>query len=202
LWNWINNNGISFVFDKSDWEIVEDVFSWGYQTGMIFRRSIYGFCNGQFTDINFDQVDIGIHITDTQLFGIFFSNLNLANGGSGTNRIGILGRKVNISIIADAIVVIRGASFWGDFEQDILWTHPGLISISDSLLTSWNHSKTGIEIQAGKAMINNNYFQDKIGTAITVGEKADHVTVTNNQLNGNTLNIVSKPTILVANNLP
>jgi hypothetical protein len=202
LWNWVNNNGITFVFDKSDWEIVEDVFSWGYQTGMIFRKSIYGSFNGQFTDINFDQVDIGIHITDTQLFGLFFSNLNLANADGGANRIGILGRKVNSSIIADAIVVIRGASFWGNFEQDILWTHPGLISISDSLLTSWNHSKSGIDIQAGKAMINNNYFQDKIGTAITVSEKADHVTVTNNQLSGNILNIVSKPTILVANNLP
>jgi hypothetical protein len=50
-------------------------------------------------------------------------------------------------------------------------------------------------------MINNNYFKDKIGTAITVDDHADRVTVTNNQLTGNTLNIVSKPTVLVANNL-
>jgi hypothetical protein len=76
-----------------------------------------------------------------------------------------------------------------------------LISISDSLFIAWNATKPCIEIQAGRAMINNNYFKDNIGNAITIGDNAERVTVTNNQLTGNTLNIVSKPTILVANNL-
>ncbi len=201
LCEWVNNNGISFIFSKSDWEIVEDVFSWGYQTGMTFRKSVYGACNGQFTDINFDEVDIGIEVSYTQLFGIFFSNLNLAGRGGGSNRIGILGRHDNGSYTDDAAIVIRGASFWGKFEQNVVWFHPGLISISDSLLTAWNHSKSSIDIQAGRAMINNNYFKDKIGNAITVGNNVDRVTVANNQLTGNTLNIVSKPTVLVANNL-
>jgi hypothetical protein len=201
LLDWVNNNGVAFIIEQTDWEVVEDVFSWGYQTGMVFRKSIHGACNGQFRDINFDQVDIGIDISHTQLFGIFFTNLNLANAGGGSNRIGILGHRVNISTTVDALVDIRGASFWGQFEQNIVWSHRGLISISDSLFIAWNQTKPCIEIQRGRAMINNNYFKDKIGNAITVSDNADHVTVTNNQLTGNTLNIVSKPTILVANNL-
>jgi len=51
-------------------------------------------------------------------------------------------------------------------------------------------------------MINNNYFKDNIGNAITVDENADHVIITNNQLTGNTLKVVTKPTVLVVNNLP
>ncbi len=199
---WINNNGITFIFQRTDWEIVEDVFSFGYHTGMVFSASIYGSCNGQFTDVNFDQVDIGIDVSYTQTEGILFSNLNLANAGGGNIRYGILGRQVNGTRVNDASVVIRGASFWGHFVQNIVWNHPGLISISDSLFIAWNLTKPCIDIQAGRAMINNNYFKDDIGNAITVGENADRVTITNNQLTGNTLNIITKPNILIANNLP
>lgn len=102
----------------------------------------------------------------------------------------------------DVAVVIRGASFWGRFQQHILWSHPGLISISDSLFRQWNVTSSAIEIQQGRAMINNNYFTNNIGNAITISENVDKVIVTNNQFNNNTLNIVTKPTVLVANNLP
>ena len=198
---WINNNGTTFIFQRTDWEIVEDVFSFGYHIGMRFDKSIYGSCNGQFTDINFDQVDIGIDVSFTQTEGILFSNLNLANAGGGSIRYGILGRNANGSHSSDATVVIRGASFWGHFEQDIVWNHPGLISISDSLFIAWNQTKPSIDIQTGRAMINNNYFRDSIGTAITISENVDRVTITNNQLTNNTINAPSKPNILVVNNL-
>jgi hypothetical protein len=169
---------------------------------MLFDKSIYGSCNGQFTDINFDQVDIGIDVAFTQTEGIIFSNLNLANAGGGSIRYGILGRNGNGTRVNDASVVIRGASFWGHFEQNIVWAHPGLISISDSLFIAWNQTKPCIDIQAGRAMINNNYFKDSIGNAITIGDNADRVTITNNQLTNNTINVIPKPTILVVNNLP
>ncbi|UJR22831.1 hypothetical protein I4U23_025861 [Adineta vaga] len=202
LWNWVNNNGITFLFQRTDWEIVEDVFSWGYQTGMAFRASAYGACNGQFTDINFDNVDVGIDVSYTQPWGIVFSNLNLANAGGGSHRIGILGRALNGTKPTDAVVVVRGASFWGLFQQHLAWSHAGLISISDSLFSQWNKTSPAIQIQYGRAMINNNYFGDNIGNAITISRDADRVTVTNNHLNGNTLDIVAKPSVLVANNLP
>ncbi|CAF1230004.1 unnamed protein product [Adineta ricciae] len=202
LWDWVNNNAITFLFQRTDWEIVEDVFSWGYQTGMAFRTSSYGACNGQFTDINFDNVDIGIDVSYTQTWGILFSNLNLANAGGGSNRIGILGRAVNGTRPTDAAVIVRGASFWGLFQKHLSWSHVGLISISDSLFNNWNKTSPAIEIQAGRAMINNNYFSDKIGNAVNVSLGADQVTITNNHLNGNSLEVASKPSILVANNLP
>jgi hypothetical protein len=202
LINWVNNNGITFLFERTDWETVEDVFSWGYQTGMAFRASAVGACNGQFTDINFDNVDIGIDVAFTQTWGILFSNLNLANAGGGSNRIGILGRTVNGTKPTDAAVVVRGASFWGQFTQHVLWAHPGLISISDSLFSHWNKTYSAIDIEQGRAMINNNYFGDDIGIAITVAQGAEKVTVTNNHLNNNAVNAVTKPTVLVTNNLP
>ena len=199
--DWINNNGITFIFQRTDWEIVEDVFSFGYHTGMLFDKSTYGSCNGQFTDINFDQVDIGIDISYTQTEGILFSNLNLANAKGGTTRVAIVGRSGPGVHAKDATVVIRGASIWGHFEQCLVWDHPGLISISDSILADWNQTKPCIHIQSGRAMINNNYFKDSIGNAITVDTNADRITITNNQLTNNTLDVATKSTFLVANNL-
>jgi hypothetical protein len=201
LLDWVNNNGITFIIERTDWEVVEDVFSWGYQTGMAFRKSKYGACNGQFRDINFDQVDIGIDISFTQLYGIFFTNLNLANAGGGSNRIAILGHG-NATNTTDASVVIRGASIWGHFVQSIVWMHPGVISVSDSLFIQWNQTKPCIDIQSGRAMINNNYFRSTNGTAVTVDENVNGVTITNNQFSGNTMNVVPKPNVLVADNLP
>lgn len=201
LWQWVNNNGVTFLFLRTDWEVVDDVFSWGYQTGMAFQASSFGACNGQFTNINFDNVDIGIDVSYTQPWGILFSNLNLANADGGSNRIGILGRAVNTSRPTDATVVVRGASFWGQFNRNVMWSHPGLISISDSLFNSWNKTFPAIDIERGRAMINNNYFADEIGTSIRVTKEADRITVTNNQLTGNPMEIASKSTILVANNL-
>jgi hypothetical protein len=201
LWNWVNNNGITFLFQRTDWEVVEDVFSWGYQTGMAFRASATGACNGQFTDINFDNVDIGIDVSFTQTWGLLFSNLNLANAKGGSNRIGILGRAGNSTAPTDAAVVIRGASFWGWFTNHILWSHPGLVSISDSLFSHWNESFSAIEIQRGRAMINNNYFSDNIGNAIIISDGTEKATVTNNHLNNNTINAPARASVLVANNL-
>jgi len=117
------------------------------------------------------------------------------------NKIGILGRLVNDTKPLDVSVTIRGGSFWGEFQQNIHWEHDGLISISDSLFKHWNSSSSAITIERGRAMINNNYFTDNIGNAITVLNTVDKVTITNNQFNNNTLNVVTKPTVLVANNL-
>jgi len=76
---------------------------------MLFRGSTYGACNGQFSNVNFDNVDVGIAVygsisllsflrlshsiynTGTWPYGIMFSNLNLANAGFGTTRAGIVG---------------------------------------------------------------------------------------------------------------
>ncbi|CAF4369188.1 unnamed protein product, partial [Adineta steineri] len=89
------------------------------------------------------------------------------------------------------------------YTSEPYWSpkHAGLISISDSLFSMWNKTSTCIEIQRGRAMINNNYFGDDIGNAMNISHDADKVTITNNQLNGNRLISVTKKTILIANNL-
>ena len=45
----------------------------------LFRESKAGATNGQFSNINFDNVDVGLALYSSQLYGLMFSNLNIAN---------------------------------------------------------------------------------------------------------------------------
>jgi hypothetical protein len=40
LQNWISDNGFSFVFYRTDWEVVQDIFSIGYHVGALFAMSV------------------------------------------------------------------------------------------------------------------------------------------------------------------
>jgi len=79
---------------------------------MYFTGSSAGSTNGQFSNINFDNVDVGIVFNNTQQYGAIFSNLNIANAGNGNRHIGILGVSGGSSH-----AIIRGASFWGSINQ-------------------------------------------------------------------------------------
>lgn len=51
-------NATAFIFQRTDWEVVNDIFCWGYKTGILFSASKDGGMNGQMTDIDLDAVDV------------------------------------------------------------------------------------------------------------------------------------------------
>ena len=74
LQQWVSANGATIVLARTDWEVVEDVFSWGYSRGLKLMSSgqldpktnvSIGASNGQCTDIQFDAVDIGVEVLAT-----------------------------------------------------------------------------------------------------------------------------------------
>ena len=122
--------------------MVDDVFSWGYARGLkLVASSVLdpktnqsiGASNGQCTDVQFDAVDIGVEVQQTDPYGWFFSNLNLANAGWGEHATGIV-----CGASCSGNVVVRGASFWGAFHQAVSWNGTtdtltdNFFSISDS----------------------------------------------------------------------
>ena len=192
-----HGNAVAFLFQRTDWEVVEDVFSWGYQTGAQFSASKSGAMNGQITDANFDNVDVGLDLYATKPWAIHVSNLNIANAGAGSNRIGIWAHSgqtgVNLSV--------RNASFWGSLEQAVRWESSGALSSSDARMDGWNGQNPAIDIVGGRAMVHDNFFQDAIGIAIHVGPNTGRVMITGNELAGNTLQLQG-PSTLSANNHP
>jgi hypothetical protein len=189
-------NGVSFNFMRTDWEVVQDIFSWGYDIGARFSASTNGAMNGQMSNVNFDNVNIGLQLIATQPYAIHISNLNLANAGGGTNRIGIQSLSGG-----NCDLDVNGASFWGSFNQCISWNCGDLLSVSNARFLNWNPAFPAVDIESGRAMLQANFFEDVIGTAIHVGTNTDRVMIVGNELTGNTVSLQG-PRTLSINNQP
>lgn len=188
-------NAVSFDFMRTDWEVVQDIFSWGYSIGARFRASASGSMNGQMSNVNFDNVDVGLQLSATQLYAVHISNLNIANAGGGTKHIGIQG------LAGNAGLNVNGATFWGALYQPVSWANSGLLTVSSARFLSWSASLPCIQISNGRAILQGNYFTDNIGTAISVTPTTQRAMVLGNMLCGNTVNLNAAITTS-ANNQP
>jgi predicted RNA methylase len=188
-------NAVTFDFMRTDWEVVQDVFSWGYAIGARFRASANGSMNGQMSNVNFDNVDVGLQLINTQPYAVHISNLNIANAGGGTNHIAIQG------LPGSSGLNVNGASFWGSLYQPVSWNNSGLLTLSNARFLSWASTLQAIDIISGRAILQGNYFTDNVGVAIRVGTGTDRVMILGNMLVGNTVNS-SGPDTYSANNQP
>ncbi len=188
------SSGVTFDFMRTDWEVVQDIFCWGYSIGARFRASAHGAMNGQMSNVNFDNVDVGIQLTDTQPYAVHIANLNIANAGAGTNHIAIQSLSGG-----SCQLNVTGASFWGSLRQCVSWNCAGLFSISNARCLSWDSTLPAMDILGGRAMIQANFFTDVIGTAIHVGTNTDRVMIIGNELAGNSLSLQG-PLTLSTNN--
>lgn len=205
------------IFQRADWEVVEDVFSWGYHVGIELSASKYGAMNGQMTDVNLDNVDIGLDVHATQPYAVHISNLNVANGGAGTYHIGIWGHDGERQAALD----VRGASFWGFIKQSLCWENAGTVSLSDSRLLPWNLDQPMVDLSGGNAILHDNIFQpyrqvhmkhywsyDPVpakegAVAVRIGSTVNDVTIHGNQLNGNRIEKNAKGrSVLIDDNQP
>lgn len=188
-------NAVGFHFQRTDWEVVEDVFVWGYAVGARFSASSDtaqgpgGGMNGQFTNVNFDNVDVGLELLATQPYAVFVSNLNVANAGAGTRRIAIWARGGHSEL------TVQNASFWGTLEQAVVWDSAGAIMLTGSRFITWNGNKYAIEVVRGNAMVQGNYFQAAGTRAIHVWPSSGRVMITGNELNGNTVLLQGSQTL-------
>ena len=186
---------VTFDLMRTDWEVIQDVFSWGYAIGARFRASANGSMNGQMSNINFDNVDIGLQMIATQPYAVHISNLNIANAGGGTNHIGIQG------LPGSSDLNVNGASFWGSLRQPVSWNSSGLLTLSNGRFLSWDATLPAIDILTGRTILQGNYFTDSVGTAIRVRSTTDHAMVLGNMLVGNSVSLSGAHTTS-ANNQP
>ncbi len=206
IFDFTEANAVSFIFERADWEVVENIFSWGYHVGLQLSASKDGATNGQMTDVDFDGVDIGIDARATQQPGVTISNLAIANDNRGTSKIAIWGRGagdgasqsrvlngVSVTEPTSVVLFVRGGSFWGQLNRTIKWENDGYVSLSDSRLVPWSLNGPMIEILSGQADIHDNTFTiypevvkgAGPGEAVKVGRNAGSVSIHDNQLNGN-----------------
>src|SRR5258708_34762617 len=112
--------------------------------------------NGQMSNVNLDNVDIGLQLIDTQPYAVHISNLNIANAGGGTNHIGIQG------LAGNAGLNVNGATFWGALYQPASWANSGLFTLSKPPFLSLGASLPLIPNSWRPPLLQQQYFPDKL----------------------------------------
>jgi len=203
----------AFIFQRTDWEMVENIFCWGYRVGIELSASKDGAMNGQMTNVGLDAVDIGILARDTQGPGVAFSNLSIANDNNGKDHIAIWGQEGeknsgNRVITGTAFLYINGGSFWGHWIRVVKWETPGVITLASSRLAPFRLNGPMIEIVAGQATIHDNTMamypgvKAAKGIAISLGPQVESVIVHHNQLNGHSIVNQAGERATITNNQP
>lgn len=206
-------NATAFIFQRTDWEVVDNVFCWQYHVGIEFSASREGAMNGQMSNVGLDAVDIGILARDTQGPGIAFSNLSIANDNNGKDHVAIWGQPgdtdtSNHVTTGKAFLYITGGSFWGHWNRVVKWESRGTISMSQSRLAPFRLNGPMVEILTGQAMIHDSTMamypgsKPTEGVAISLGPNVDKVIVHDNQLNGHRISNQAGDRAMVANNQP
>jgi hypothetical protein len=90
---------------------------------------------------------------------------------------------------------------WGSLYQAVSWANSGLPTLSNARFLSWSSSLPCIQVSSGRAILQNNYFADNLGKAISVSPTTQRVMVLGNMLCGNTVSLNAQTTTS-ANNQP
>lgn len=203
----------AFIFQRTDWEMVQNIFCWGYRVGIEFSASKDGAMNGQLTNVGLDAVDIGILARDTQGPGVSFSNLSIANDNNGKDHIAIWGQEgirdaENRVITGASFIYINGGSFWGVWNRIVKWETSGVLNLANSRLTPFRTNGPMVDILDGQVTIHDNtisaYPRVRLapGVAVRIGPAAGSVIVHDNQLNGHLIEDASGGRATIHGNRP
>ncbi len=191
-------HGTAFDFRLAKDEVVKGVLEIGFRTGMHFMTSPPTDCttglpcgasSGTMTDINFDTTGISLDISSTDAAGWKIDGVNSV-GDVGTYPIAIWHQGPSY-----AKMDISNAAFWGGHAsgdtwvglyQILRWDGIGDIALSSSNMLHQNPNTPAVDIRAGTAVIDGNYFGEGVGVAIASSGGAK-VTATGNQMIGNTV---------------
>jgi len=199
--DYTTTHGVTFIFQRTDWEVVEDIFCWGYKVGVEFSAREHSGMNGQMSNVNLDNVDIGLDAIETQKYAVHISNLNVANAGAGTEHIAIRGRSSGKA----ADIAVRGASFWGKLNQAVRWENPGTLSIGDSRVLEWTGAGPVLEFLAGRGLVHDNVFSRRkkvTAPALRVGPQVELVDFHDNFLSANQVVNDARGKARIRNNQP
>lgn len=142
-YQWMNRyGGVSMRLFRSDWQVVDDFFSYGYSIGIQFLRGSTGVTNGLFSNIQIDAAGVPLDIYEFSEVGLQFSNCNLVATHSPFAGDPRFAHQVTIPIWAHAkpplgtptipTIMMNNCSIWGDLSTVVLWEHPGELLLSGS----------------------------------------------------------------------
>lgn len=179
---WINLNGTAFEFARTDWEYVTNTFCFGYGVGYKFSETKAGSANGNFLGIGADCCERAVLVEQCQPPGLLITNGEFVGRWSSQNAI-----TLEVAEKTQGKVSLSNCSFWGPIDTCVVMRAPKAQFTANACnFVHWDcrlDGSPGIDVQAGRAIIQGCTFEDRDLT-VRVGKKAASVIILGNQAEG------------------
>ncbi len=174
------NNGVSFIFGRTDWEYVLNTFCFGYKIGYHFIRTKSGLTNGNFLGIGADGSQFPVVIEDCYPYGLLITNGEFVSLGREDSA------YITITNTNTGVANFQNCAFWGAPAQLAKIEGRGTIGFNGCNFVNWDfgkYKKYGIECLGGNLLINGCNF-NRTGNQIKLGRDVFSAVITGNRFAG------------------
>lgn len=178
--DWLWKNGEAFIFARTDWEYVLNVFCFGYGTGLRFIAGKDGSCNGNFLGVGVDAANIAVLVEESQQPGLLFTNGEFVAFAADKPA------EIVIKKSHKGVVQFNNCAYWGSSDQIARIDGTGTVSFTGCNFNHWdrqNKKIPAIELYGGNLLVNGCNFAGA-GPQLSLRGTANSAVFLGNHLGG------------------
>lgn len=147
IYDWQRQNGIGFVFGRTDWHSVLNTFCFGYAVGYRFIETPKGFCNGSFVGIGADDCHTCLQVDQSAPFGLLITNGQFV-AMHGPDPAGLRVGSGNTGLVR-----LINCSFWGPARRIAAVEGSGTVAFGDCNFQEWDPAQPALDVRGGHLMV-------------------------------------------------
>lgn len=180
LFEWQKQNGVGFIFGRTDWHYVLNTFCFGYNIGYKFIETKKGVTNGNFLGIGADDCRTSVVIEQSAPMGILITN------GEFVSIDGPDPTMVRVTDTHKGSVRFVNCAFWGPCNRIAVVDGKGTVGFSDCTFVHWSMGRPdcyAIEAEGGSILVRGCEFQQN-KAQVRLGKNVARAVITDNLITG------------------
>ena len=137
VYQWQVENGVGFIFGKTDWHYVHNTFCFGYNVGYKFIKTEKGSANGNFLGIGADDCYTALAVEESAPMGLLITN------GEFVSFHGPDPTMVRVEETHTGTVRFVNCAFWGPARRNAVIEGHGTVGFSDCTFMQWGYEHDG-----------------------------------------------------------
>lgn len=187
VYKWQMENGIGFLFGKTDWHYVHNTFCFGYNVGYKFIETEKGGTNGNFLGIGADDCYTSLVVEESAPMGILITN------GEFVSFHGPDPTMIRIEKTHTGTVRFVNCAFWGPAKRNAIIDGHGTVGFSDCTFMQWGYEEKGdkrvsvdlpaLDVLGGSIMVRGCEFMEN-KPQVQLGKKVERAIISENFVAG------------------
>lgn len=168
IYEWQTENGVGFIFGRTDWHYVLNTFCFGYAIGYRFIETEDGACNGNFLGIGADDCyTAAVQVEQSAPYGLLITNGEFVSfHGDDPTMVRVLEQHAGT-------VRFVNCAFWGPCNRVAVVDGKGTVGFSDCTFVQWGpraKDLPAIDALGGTLLVRGCEFkQDKLQVRLATG---------------------------------